>query len=885
MILELVGAGGVGEVYAAYHPELDRKVAIKFLRPRKEDGQPSGHAKVRMMREAQVIAKLSHPNVVVVHDVGLHEDTIFLVMEFIDGGTVTQWLRADTRPWREVLRVFIAAGRGLAAAHAASLIHRDFKPDNVMLDKQGQVRVTDFGLARSAQPRAPVGQAPDRLTGSSQTDGGGAGLPAVAWHERENEVKAARDAGETTTLAAPDVRRSAPRPSALDMHITEDGVRLGTPAYMAPEQLLGQEIGPATDQFSFCVSIYQALYGERPFEGREERRLLDVLAGRVREPPKGTSVPGWVRKAVVKGLNADPAARHPAMSDLLASLSRPPTSWRRRVVTAALGLTVAVGLVSAGVVTRQHRADVCDGAERLGAIWSPDGVTFPVAAARRADVQRAFAGSGHAYGGTAFARVVGALDAYTGKWRAMYRETCESTHVSGVQSTEVMELRMTCLAQRASSLEALTDVLRHADHDLVDRAPFAINALPSIDGCADLVELRGIPALPSDPRVAGEVRQLQGRIAEVKALVDAGRLKEAIDIGEPLMDKARALGYTPAVATRAFELGEGFQTNPARAETYAKEALWLSMENADIGLAVRSSGALAYVVGYLRSDPERGLDWVRLGKALQSRKPSLRIELASLLNDEGTLREVQHDLAGSVETHRRSLELKRAVPAAPEWDIALSMMNLAEVMWRANRSPEALDLNDKAMAMLRESLNPDHIRVLNGVTNRAEMLNDLGRFAEAEPLARQALADFSKTLGDDGVYVSFPLLELGRALLEQGRPAAALPYLEKCYRIRVSINQDDFNIANSAFRLAQVLEQVGQHARAAALAEEAERRYRAAHDDVLAGEADHLLRRLVGSALPSARKRGGDDVKGTGTAATRLARVREHHDAANFATK
>ena len=843
VILELVGSGGVGEVYAAYHPELDRKVAIKFLRPRKENGLPSGHAKIRMMREAQVIAKLSHPNVVVVHDVGLHEDTVFLVMEFIDGGTVSEWLKTEARPWREVLRVFIAAGRGLAAAHAASLIHRDFKPDNVMLDKHGHVRVTDFGLARSAQPR----DRPAMRSGPG-ADQGRASSPA-AWK--------GQDLNETTTVndgAPPEGGRTPVVRTALDMHITEDGARLGTPAYMAPEQLLGQEIGPATDQFSFCVSIYQALYGERPFDGREERRLLDVLAGRVREPPRGTSVPGWVRKAVVKGLHADPAARHATISDLLASLSRPPTSWRRRVAVAAIGLAVGVGLVSAGMSARHRRVDACDGAGQLGAIWSADAVTFPAAAARRADVERAFLGSGHAYARTAYTRVVGALDAYTRKWRTMYREACESTHVSGVQSSEVMELRVSCLAQRASSLEALTEVLRHADHDTVDRAPFAINALPSIEGCADLAALRGVPALPRDPRIASEVRVLQARTAEVKALVDAGRFKEAIAIGEPLLEKARALKYTPAIASLSFEIGEAFQTNPARAEGYAKEALWLSMENGDIELSVKSSASLSFVVGYLRSEPERGLDWVRLGKALQARKPALRLELASLLNNEATLHEVQHDLVGSVEIQRQALELKRSVASAPEWDVALTMMNLAEVLWRANRSPEALDLNDKAMAMIRESLNPEHIRVLNGVTNRAEMLNDLGRFAEAEPLARQALAGFTKSLGEEeGVFASFPLLELGRALLEQGQPSAALPYLERCYRIRTSVNQDDYNISNAAFRLAQVLSQVGQNARAAALAEEAERRYHAAHADAMAAEAGRFLRRLVASGSPAPR--------------------------------
>jgi len=140
----------MGEVYAAYDPELDRKVAVKLLHVSAGVGPALGEQKARLLREAQAIARLSHPNVVVVHDVGSFEDQVFVAMEFVDGNTVSHWLHAGARSWREIIDVFVAAGRGLSAAHAARLVHRDFKGENVMLTATGHVRVMDFGLARHA---------------------------------------------------------------------------------------------------------------------------------------------------------------------------------------------------------------------------------------------------------------------------------------------------------------------------------------------------------------------------------------------------------------------------------------------------------------------------------------------------------------------------------------------------------------------------------------------------------------------------------------------------------------------------------------------------------------------------------------------------------------
>ncbi len=207
----VLGQGGMGVVMRARDPELGRDVAIKLLQP----GQ-RGLAGLRLGREAQAMAKLSHPNVVNVYDVGEHDGAMYIAMELVEGSTLRAWRQAATRTWREVLAMYVAAGRGLAAAHAAGLVHRDFKPDNVLVGADGRPRVTDFGLV-AADGRAV-------------------------------------ESGDT-------------RGAALDANLTVQGSVLGTPAYMAPEQWRGETVDPRTDQFAFCVALWEALHGERPFEG------------------------------------------------------------------------------------------------------------------------------------------------------------------------------------------------------------------------------------------------------------------------------------------------------------------------------------------------------------------------------------------------------------------------------------------------------------------------------------------------------------------------------------------------------------------------------------------------------------------------------------------
>jgi formylglycine-generating enzyme required for sulfatase activity len=341
VILERVGSGAMGVVYGAYDPQLDRKIALKILRGIGAGAAPL--ARARMMREAKAMARLQHPNVAAVHDVGVAEDDrVFLATEFLSGGTVHAWLDAKPRTWREIVAVFTQAGRGLAAAHAEGLVHRDFKPDNVLLDKEGRARVVDFGLARNIE-------AADAESKSGGTIDLGRAMSDVDAPVEDQHLPPRYDPNAATGIDM--------SPSDKLDKLTRTGALMGTPAYMAPEQFQGEPTDERTDQFSFCVALYEALYGERPFDGDTLLTLsMSVTGGNFRALPKDRDVPAWVRRAVMRGLQIQREARYPSMTALIAALEDDPAvKQRRRLLYAGLlGVALTCVLVAREIVVRRH---------------------------------------------------------------------------------------------------------------------------------------------------------------------------------------------------------------------------------------------------------------------------------------------------------------------------------------------------------------------------------------------------------------------------------------------------------------------------------------------------------------------------------------------------
>ena len=307
-----VGAGGMGVVYRAHDPDLDRPVAVKLLHA---DAASDDTARARMLREARALAKLSHPNVITVYDVGTAGDQVFVAMELVHGDDLRRWLSDGSRSWREILAVFIAAGRGLEAAHRVALVHRDFKPENVLVGADGRVRVLDFGLARLHQHEGQGREGQGRKGQGREGQG----------HEGDADTHAS-----SRELISGELPSATSSPNLgvnlganLGVGLTQTGALLGTPLYMAPELYDGAPADAASDQFAFCASLYEGLYGRRPFAARTLRAHIEaVRSGQLREPPTDSPVPLELWLAIARGMALDRGERHDDMGELLAALER-----------------------------------------------------------------------------------------------------------------------------------------------------------------------------------------------------------------------------------------------------------------------------------------------------------------------------------------------------------------------------------------------------------------------------------------------------------------------------------------------------------------------------------------------------------------------------------
>ena len=369
LVLDRLGEGGMGVLYTAHDPQLQRVVAIKVLRtrPDRDDSQAAGQQ--RLLREAQAMAQLSHPNVVPVYDSGPFGEGVFIAMELVRGSTLDHWVKVKPRTWREVLAIFVQAGRGLEAAHAAGLVHRDFKPANVLVGEDGRPRVTDFGLARATR--------------------------ALTVTEREEPSEAVLRSGPVT----------------LDEPLTQAGAMMGSPGYMAWEQYVGAATSAATDQFSFCVALYEALYGVKPFVAKTLPDLAHLTSlGTVPPAPKGSDVPAWLHRILVTGLSPQPGKRHASMTVLLAALSHDPAVTRRRWAVVAAGLTVVCCALGLAAWSSWRQARACQGADALLlGVWDA-----PV----KQRSEASFLATGAPFAKASWQLTRDALDAWASQWVA-----------------------------------------------------------------------------------------------------------------------------------------------------------------------------------------------------------------------------------------------------------------------------------------------------------------------------------------------------------------------------------------------------------------------------------------------------------------------------------
>lgn len=789
IVLAPVGAGGMGEVYAAYDPELDRKIALKLVSTERVPAAAGADTRARLLREAQAMARLTHPSVITVYDVGTFEEEVFLAMELVDGQTLGRWLRERPRTRDEVLEVFRRAGSGLAAAHAAGLVHRDFKPENVLVGKDGRVLVTDFGLVRPAPPppaeSAPAGESASVGESVSSRESGAAGesAPAVQGPSPGESTSPGESAspGASADVAAVEEPIPSSRASALLLDLTRSGMLLGTPAYMAPEQSGGGPVDARTDQFAFCVALHEALFGERPFEGRSPKEIADaVRQGKVRPPPAGSRVPSWLRGVVLRGLRASPDERHPSMEALLAALEKDPRKARLRWLTRGAGALALAVLGALAFSAREKMPAPCEGAERrLAGTWDAE---------RRQAIGAAFLATGVSYAADAWKTVERTLDAHTKRWVEARTEACEATRVRGEQSEALLDLRMQCLDQRLSEVEALTEVLREADAKVVENAVSAAEALSGLDRCADARALTARVPPPEGVEMRGRIEAVRDRLARATALQRSGKYAQASEIAKAAVEEARATRYHPVEAETLLEQGriqEDLREHEA-AEKALYDAVWAAEAGRHDDVAAWAWIELVHVIGYREARHEEGHRVAHLAEGAVERigeAPEVRATLltneAKILCEEGRFEEARERGAQAL-----AIREKLFGPEHPAVANTLNVLSVALV--RLGRFDEALATQQRVVALTETSVGPDHPSLASRLGNLAAILEMRGDLDQAEALERRVLAIFQRAYGPEHLDVTRSMVNLAATLYTKGdfegaveMQERALPILEK----------------------------------------------------------------------------------------------------------
>ena len=742
VLLQHLATGGMGSVHSAYDPQLDRRVALKLLRP--DAHRESDRARARLLREAQALARLSHPNVVPVHDVGIVDGQVFVVMELVVGQTLEEWLAEGSRDWREVVRVFLQAGAGLQAAHEMGIIHRDFKPANVILGTSGRVRVLDFGLARgyasddsSGESRPeplPLPPLAERASDQDEREVPGDDEMALADTAVEDGDSPGRSVdglfrtnGDTQSMPAiAETRLADSNSDQLLSPMTATGAVMGTPAYMAPEQLIGASVGPEGDQFSFCASLYEGLYGERPFTGKDLDELREnVLTGKRRAAPKGNRVPRWVANVLDRGLEREPGQRYGSMAELLADLGRDRARTRNRLVLGLAFVALVGATLWALFRAPSEAADICAGAEEhIAAIWSQE---------RRADLERAMHGTGRVYADEVAPRVVAGLAAYHDDWVAMHTAACVA-HRRGEQSGDLLDRRMACLDRRRSALASAVAVLLEIQADNLAKATEVIEGLPDIAYCGNTAALSADVAPPEDPALAREVGALRDRLSRVEALEDAGRLQDALtDVDAVLADSER-LGYRPLLAEVLLVKGRVIMLmdQRERASKILERAFLLGVESGMERSALEALARYIFAYGTFSGNSELALSYVGLGEALSRKIPDSAFGHALLLNNAGVVHLASGDREAARALFVRALEARDGAGRGDDIELTVISTNLQITNSQRDEVRAALE---PVVAQLQRRLGSNHPRTLQMRLLHSRAIDDPERaLATREPI-------------------------------------------------------------------------------------------------------------------------------------------------------
>jgi eukaryotic-like serine/threonine-protein kinase len=747
---KVLGEGGMSIVCLALHPGLGRRVAIKLMKSSKDLD--------RLRREARALASLSHPNVVEIFDFGLHEledgtHVPFIAMEHVPGVTLGEW-QARERSWVRIMAMYVAAGRGLAAAHRQGIVHRDFKPSNVIVGEDGRPRVLDFGIARAQH----------------------------AW-------SASGEAGTTEVSSRPSTPGAAASEQA--MALTKTGTVAGTPLFMAPEQRTGQATDAASDQYSFCVALYEALYREHPFAGPRGAALTHAslaeraMAGEVGEPPRRSGVPSRLRKLLLRGLSPDPAARYPSMDALLDALER---ARRGRVIAWVAGGVVlgAGGLVGAAllmedpvqgasaVAEASAEPDPCSGDDCPPGGSPDDPLTAIAAAALRGALQ-----------GIEHGRASGRYD----ELEPRAESVLALARVLGHEPVLAEALLAAGLAARsngraARALERLEEAYLLAtriEHDQV-----------ALQAALELVAVTGDDT--SDvPEAETWIRHAESILARTDAPAEA---RAAWHDRLGLLHRLRG-DYEAAVSEHALALDMLEQSGAPDELRLASIHDALASAQADAG---RWNDALGHADLALRMREDL------LG--------SLHPEVAAAHSGLGTIYSRMERYEESLRHHERALEIGKLTLRPEHPSIAAHHSNVGDSLQPLGRYDECLDHLRRAVS-IHEANQTGAAMIAESRQNVARALDALGRLDEAIPTFEQALHELEEALGDTNPRLLYVLNNLSVAYFRTGKVDEAIALLRRALDIGVaSLGDANVEVANLHETLASVLYWKGGYAEA-----------------------------------------------------------------------
>jgi tetratricopeptide (TPR) repeat protein len=783
-IVDTVGRGATSVVYEAHDPKLERSVALKLL-DGSEDREDERNA--RLLDEARAMAKLRHANVLAVFDAGVIDDTVFIAMELVRGQTLRHWLDKHTRSMTEIIRAFIAAGRGLAAAHAAGLVHRDFKPDNVLVDGDGHVLVTDFGLSRS-----------------------------------------------TATAASSDGVDA-------DLRVTRTGGVVGTPAYMAPEQVDG--VGdPSSDQFSFCVALYEALAGTRPFAGDDLASLLaNVRAGHVR----GRLSPRWLDRAVRRGLATDPAQRFPSMAALLATLERGIRPRRWLVPAAIAGLAAATtGVLIERAIRPAHQAACADAHAGLDGVWD---------AQKRQQLRAAFAATGTPYALDTARTIERHLDEYAEKWALMRADVCTAAG-EGRWTSELGAMSDACFTERLTALGAVVDVLAHVDAKAAARASTALSSLPDLETCRRPAQLGAWKRESADPLLGVERTALGRALADIDALLDTGQFERAAAALPSLVSTAHMLGMGRAEAMADVldcKLEQRVH-HAERAEAACHRAAQLASSIGQPDLAARAWVGVMQVVSndFGRYDEaDRWAEYARAALAQTSGAPliegTLELALGTTTMQRGRLDEARaHDLKGlaifeqvygkdslrvadvlsnlgivedlannrdqALAYYGHSLSIRTAELGDRHPDVAASLGNIAIIEINTAKYDDARAHLSRALAITEAAL-PGNVQIGLILANRGYLELHVGDYGAAASDIERSLAILTAAQGDKQPRLAIGLLNLASVRIQLGQAEQALQLSQRAYAIaRAVLDEHHETVLKAHIGIGEALIELGR---------------------------------------------------------------------------